>query len=140
MNQIHYIRQVISTFTVGMVLAGVLCAAWVTAHAEKPTIDFDNVPGVGHPPTGRDLYQVSCAACHGVDGSGASRDRVGFDQALPDFTDCNFATREANLDWIAVAQEGGPARFLTAHAGLWRCLDRKAERSSHRSYPDVLRQ
>ena len=113
MKQIYYIRRVVSTLTAGMVLAGVLCAAWVTARAEKLAGDFENVPGVGHPPTGRDLYQVSCAACHGVDGSGASRDRVGFDQALPDFTDCNFATREANLDWIAVAQEGGPARAFS---------------------------
>jgi hypothetical protein len=36
--------------------------------------------------------------------------RVGFDVPLPDFTDCNFAVREPNGDWMAIAHEGGPAR------------------------------
>jgi hypothetical protein len=29
---------------------------------------------------------------------------------LPDFTECTFATREPDADWIAVAHEGGPVR------------------------------
>lgn len=62
------------------------------------------------PESGRELYRLSCAACHGSDGRGAPTGMVGFDTPLPDFTDCNFTTREAAADWIAVAMEGGPAR------------------------------
>jgi mono/diheme cytochrome c family protein len=60
--------------------------------------------------SGRELYEWSCAACHGADGRGAPQSLVGFDTPLPDFTDCAFATPEADLDWIAVAHQGGPAR------------------------------
>ena len=62
------------------------------------------------PESGRELYRISCAACHGSDGRGASASMVGFENPLPDFTDCNFSTREAEADWVIVAQEGGPAR------------------------------
>jgi mono/diheme cytochrome c family protein len=62
------------------------------------------------PVSGRALYRVSCAACHGADGRGASAAMVGFDTPLPDFTDCNFASREADADWATVVAEGGPAR------------------------------
>jgi mono/diheme cytochrome c family protein len=62
------------------------------------------------PKSGRELYRISCAACHGSDGRGAPASLVGFEDPLPDFTDCNFSTREAEADWVIVAQEGGPAR------------------------------
>ena len=39
-----------------------------------------------------------------------SRSTVGFDLAIPDFTDCSFATPEADADWTAVAHSGGPVR------------------------------
>ena len=35
---------------------------------------------------------------------------MGFDTPLPDFSDCNFATRETEADWASVVAEGGPAR------------------------------
>jgi hypothetical protein len=35
---------------------------------------------------------------------------VGFEDPLPDLTDCNFATREPDSDWMAIVHEGGPAR------------------------------
>lgn len=60
--------------------------------------------------TPRQVYERACTACHGPDGRGADRSAVGFDLALPDFTDCSFATREPDGDWLAVAHEGGPAR------------------------------
>ncbi|HET9268445.1 MAG TPA: c-type cytochrome [Vicinamibacterales bacterium] len=60
--------------------------------------------------TGAALYKDACAACHGTDGKGQERSLVGFDLALPDFTDCSFATREPDADWLAVAHDGGPAR------------------------------
>ena len=66
--------------------------------------------GDGLPEGGRALYRMSCAACHGADGRGASAGIVGFDTPLPDFTDCNFSTREAQADWVIVVMEGGAIR------------------------------
>lgn len=59
---------------------------------------------------GEALYQEACASCHGDDGRGAPGTQVGFDVPLPDFTSCNFATREPDADWIAVTHQGGPVR------------------------------
>jgi hypothetical protein len=64
----------------------------------------------GQAETGLDLYAAACAACHGADGRGMPQSTVGFDVPLPDFTDCSFATVEADADWMAVAHDGGPAR------------------------------
>jgi mono/diheme cytochrome c family protein len=55
-------------------------------------------------------YETACAACHASDGRGRSPSEVGFDQPLPDFTDCDFAVREPNGDWSAIVHGGGPAR------------------------------
>lgn len=60
--------------------------------------------------TGAGLYKDACSACHGDDGKGQEQSRLGFDLAVPDFTDCSFATREPDADWLAVAHDGGPAR------------------------------
>ena len=60
--------------------------------------------------SGAELYQAACANCHGVEGTGAPEWFVAFKQPIPDFTDCNFATREPDADWIAVAHQGGPVR------------------------------
>lgn len=46
--------------------------------------------------SGEEVYRAACAACHGDDGTGAPRTTVGFDTALPDFTDCAFTTSEAD--------------------------------------------
>jgi hypothetical protein len=46
---------------------------------------------------------------------------VAFADPLPDFTDCRFATREPDADWLAVVHDGGPARgfgrMMPAYAG-----------------------
>ncbi|MGZ5479367.1 MAG: c-type cytochrome [Candidatus Aminicenantales bacterium] len=60
--------------------------------------------------TGREIFLETCAACHAPDGKGRSRSRVGFDVPLPDFTDPDFASREANHDWAGIARNGGPSR------------------------------
>ena len=60
--------------------------------------------------TGRELYEGACAACHAPDGTGNPIATVGFDIALPDFTDCRFASREPDGDWLAVVHQGGPVR------------------------------
>jgi hypothetical protein len=70
--------------------------------------------GIGDLPINdKGLYETACMACHGMDGAGAPVSRVGFDLPLPDFTDCGFAPREADTDWIGVAAEGGPARAFS---------------------------
>jgi mono/diheme cytochrome c family protein len=63
--------------------------------------------------SGEELYRFACAACHAADGTGAPQSQVGFDDPLPDFTDCSFNTPEAAADWFAVAHDGGPARAFS---------------------------
>lgn len=60
--------------------------------------------------SGAELYRAACATCHGSDGRGTAAVQASYPVAPPDFTDCNFATREPDLDWIAVSHGGGPAR------------------------------
>ena len=60
--------------------------------------------------TGEQLYAAACAACHGTDGAGAPPSTVGFDIRIPDFTDCSFASREPDGDWLGVIHDGGPVR------------------------------
>jgi hypothetical protein len=67
------------------------------------------------PRTGEDVYRAACATCHGPDGRGSPKSVVGFDIALPDFSDCAFATAEPDPDWSAVVHEGGPVRGLDRH-------------------------
>ncbi len=74
------------------------------------TIVLTVTTAAGQEPSNAALYAAACAACHGADGRGMPRAVVGFDTALPDFTDCSFATVEADADWMAVAHDGGPAR------------------------------
>ena len=55
---------------------------------------------------GQRLYEDACATCHGLDGKGAP-EGSSIAVALPDFTDCNTATREPDADWSALAAHGG---------------------------------
>jgi mono/diheme cytochrome c family protein len=61
-------------------------------------------------PSDRSVYMAACAACHGADGRGMPKSSVAFEEPLPDFTNCSFATREPDGDWLAVSHDGGPAR------------------------------
>lgn len=82
-----------------------LAAAALSApvlHAQAPA-DLASAPGDV-------LYQASCANCHGADGRGTDPALLAFEEEMPDFTDCDFAAREPDADWIAVAHEGGPVR------------------------------
>lgn len=63
--------------------------------------------------SGRELFVAACANCHGNDGRGATRTQVGFPEALPDFSDCSYASRENAQDWAAIVHEGGPVRAFT---------------------------
>jgi mono/diheme cytochrome c family protein len=99
-----YCRTYIYLLLVAFAIESMFCFT-VLAKTSASNKDSGNLPE-----SGRELYRVSCAACHGPDGRGASASMVGFETALPDFTDCNFSTREAEADWVIVVQEGGPAR------------------------------
>jgi len=63
--------------------------------------------------SGEELFQTACSNCHGLDGTGSPQYRLGFEDELPDFTDCTFASREPDADWVAVAHEGGPLRVFS---------------------------
>lgn len=67
------------------------------------------------PTTGAELYRVACASCHGAGGKGAPSGMTDIEVPVPDFTDCAFASREADVDWLAVVKEGGPARGFSEH-------------------------
>jgi mono/diheme cytochrome c family protein len=89
----------------------VLTAAVVQARQQPAAPSSAMPPGA----TGEEIYRAACVTCHGADGTGVSRDLVGFAQELPDFTDCTFATAEPSADWAAVVHEGGPIRGLDRH-------------------------
>jgi len=72
-------------------------------------------PAIPATRTGAEIFRATCATCHALDGKGSPRSVVGFDQPLPDFTDCSFATAEADADWQTVVHEGGPIRALDHH-------------------------
>lgn len=60
--------------------------------------------------SGEQIYAQACSSCHGTDGRGRGQEHVGFETPLPDFSDCNFGTREPTPDWAAISAAGGPAR------------------------------
>ena len=59
---------------------------------------------------GAEVYRRACLHCHGADGRGADPGPLVLPVPIPDFTDCQFAPREPDSDWLAVIHEGGPAR------------------------------
>ena len=67
-------------------------------------------PGTVAAQSGAELYDLGCASCHGADGSGAVSNAFAFDDPLPDFSDCSFASREPDADWVIIANAGGPIR------------------------------
>ncbi|HEX7080335.1 MAG TPA: cytochrome c [Gammaproteobacteria bacterium] len=60
--------------------------------------------------SGAETYEAACAACHGSDGRGLAQSQLAFPTPVPDFTDCDFASREPDADWFAITHEGGPIR------------------------------
>src|SRR5687768_15108180 len=96
-------RAMVEALSTGIVW---VCAAVMAAHSANAEAAQLSEP----PTTGRALYESACAACHGVDGRGQAQSTVGFDTPIPDFTDCSFASPEADADWMAVMHDGGPVR------------------------------
>jgi hypothetical protein len=101
-----------STVTLSLVLRSVTLTASVLA------LTGDAVRGQAplqlEDLTDAELYGAACAGCHGGDGRGLDRALVAFEEPLPDFTDCDFAAREPDADWIAIAHQGGPVRGFSA--------------------------
>lgn len=81
----------------------ILVACFAIVSAPKPS-------GVDDPPNGERIYRTACLQCHGADGTGAPSMVLGFDDELPDFSDCSFGSAEARADWTAVIARGGAAR------------------------------
>jgi hypothetical protein len=67
-------------------------------------------PIASHGRRGGEVYRAGCITCHGADGRGGNRALLGFDNDLPDFTRCDFATPEPDADWLAIIHGGGPVR------------------------------
>lgn len=65
------------------------------------------------PTDGKGLYEIGCARCHGPDGAGADMSQLGVAAQPADFSDCRFAQREPDADWMAVSHQGGPARAFS---------------------------
>jgi mono/diheme cytochrome c family protein len=74
---------------------------------DHATLEADTLTRPQEAPDGAALYAV-CASCHGQDGAGTPG--LQLSAPVPDFSDCSFASREPDADWIAVAHDGGPAR------------------------------
>jgi hypothetical protein len=60
--------------------------------------------------SGEQIYEATCASCHGSDGRGAPASVTGLPVQPRDFTNCQRTNREPDQDWHAVIAEGGPAR------------------------------
>ena len=56
------------------------------------------------------LFQNACAGCHGEDGTGRAQEDSALEVLPPDFSDCEFASREPDADWYAIIHDGGPVR------------------------------
>jgi mono/diheme cytochrome c family protein len=93
-----------SSFQVSALCA--LAGALVVIAVLPATLLAGRQPGAR---TGRQIFEAACSQCHGVNGTGNHKAAVGFEQPLPDLTDCNF-TREADADWFAIIHNGGPVR------------------------------
>ena len=97
-------------------LAGVLYVFGGILMIALPAVADDSMPS-----TGRAIYRAACSSCHGADGRGAPPSLVGFPTPVPDFTDCDFANREPDSDWMGITYEGGPSRgfseFMPAFEG-----------------------
>jgi mono/diheme cytochrome c family protein len=110
--RVPLLRPLCAAFTIWAV---VLTGLSLDAQERKPPVAGDPGTSLSAASTGEAIYRAACVTCHGPDGKGSSRTIVGFDTPLPDFTDCGFATAEADVDWHAVVHEGGRIRGLDRH-------------------------
>jgi mono/diheme cytochrome c family protein len=108
-----------ASYVVGLALLTLL-AADAPLRAAAPETQAPGAAGSAMPAdaSGEEVYRQACATCHGLDGTGAPQQVVGFALPLenghdiPDFTDCATNTVEPMADWAAVVERGGPIRAL----------------------------
>ena len=84
------------------VCLSVVVPAVASAATQKPVPSHDRTPAA--------VYRSACQGCHGPDGRGMPQSTTALPLAVPDFSDCNFAVREPDSDWLAIIHQGGPAR------------------------------
>ena len=94
----------------GLAAAALLLGATLGVSVSAHPAGGPGQPAAPGQRTGEQLYRAACATCHGANGRGNPQSHVGFDTPLPDFTDCSFATPEAEADWFAIVHAGGPVR------------------------------
>jgi hypothetical protein len=94
---------------------GALLLAATVAEAQAPAGSGGQTPAR----TGRQVYESICITCHGPAGRGGVNLELEKIVALPDFSDCSFARREPDADWIAVAHQGGAARGFSPLMPPW---------------------
>lgn len=94
------------------ILAGLPVQAQLSNPQSSPVeqILTSELPQVDTLRTGREMYEETCARCHGTGGTGQAAQKLGLDVQPPDFTNCSFVTREPDQDFLAVAHVGGPVR------------------------------
>jgi mono/diheme cytochrome c family protein len=92
--------------SVGYALLGLV---WITftPPASAEGVDVPEPPPLQTP---EQLFNNTCSACHGLDGTGALHQSTAFEEEVPDFSDCTFASREPDADWFGIAHDGGPTR------------------------------
>jgi hypothetical protein len=93
----------------GITVGAVLQVAQLPAAAQQTSA----------PRTGRQVYESTCAACHGPDGRGGINPALEKIVKPPDFTDCAFAAREPDEAFLAVAHSGGPSRGFSPLMAPW---------------------
>ncbi len=100
----------------------VLMASAATAQAQP-------MPVPSHARSGADIYRAGCITCHGADGRGGDQALLGFDNDLPNFTECDFSTPEPDSDWLAIIHEGGTVRGFSQRMPAFKDLlsDREIE-------------
>jgi mono/diheme cytochrome c family protein len=109
------VRFRLPTAPMTFVLALALVVGGAELSAQDGASPRDGSRALPTPRTAEGVYRAACITCHGPDGTGSAKSTVGFDAPLPDFTDCAFATAEADVDWFSVVHEGGPVRGLDRH-------------------------
>lgn len=98
-----------------MVCLGVLVSGAAAVYAQP-------APMASHTRSGAEVYRAGCITCHGADGRGGDRTLLGFDNDLPNFTECDFSTPEPDSDWLAIIHEGGPVRGFSQRMPAFKDL------------------
>ncbi len=94
------------------------------------SLSASTAAAIAQTPEPRPIYTAACAACHGADGRGRTQSEVGFEVPLPDFTDCDFAVREPDSDWSAIAHRGGRSAASTADARFRRSAAARGDQAA----------